>query len=116
MSRKPGADYTGRHCLRRDRHVHTPRPCACARPDRCLRERRPESKPVQQRDPFYWLGEINKATLVINTDQSLLDKRMAPRLAAGLAKVLEAGAQPGAGRPSTMISFEPLLIRRRART
>ena len=70
-----------------------------------------ESKPVQQRDPFYWLGEINKATLVINTDQSLLDKRMAPRLAAGLAKVLEAGAQPGAGRPSTVISFEPLLIK-----
>ena len=36
---------------------------------------------------------------------------MAPRLAAGLAKVLEAGAQPGAGRPSTVISFEPLLIK-----
>ncbi|MGE4439758.1 MAG: argininosuccinate lyase, partial [Achromobacter sp.] len=25
-------------------------------------------------DPFFWLGEINKATAVINTDQGLLDK------------------------------------------
>ena len=109
MSRKPGADYTGRHCLRRDRHVHTPvlalalvLTAACAT--------QTESKPVQQRDPFYWLGEINKATLVINTDQAC-STSMAPRLAAGLAKVLEAGAQPGAGRPSTVISFEPLLIK-----
>ena len=56
-----------------------------------------ESKPAPQRDPFYWLGEINKATLVINTDQGLLDRSKAPRLAAGLAKVLEAGAQPAPG-------------------
>ncbi len=31
------------------------------------------------RDPFFWLGEINKATAVINTDEGLLDKSMAPR-------------------------------------
>src|SRR3546814_8394235 len=33
------------------------------------------------RDPFFWLGEINKASAVINTDDGLLDKSMAPRLA-----------------------------------
>ncbi len=26
------------------------------------------------RDQFFWLGEINKATAVINTDEGLLDK------------------------------------------
>ena len=57
-----------------------------------------ESKPVQQRDPFYWLGEINKATLVINTDQSLLDKRMAPRLAAGLGCSRRAPSPAPGGR------------------
>ncbi|RYY80419.1 MAG: argininosuccinate lyase, partial [Comamonadaceae bacterium] len=62
------------------------------------------------RDEFFWLGEINKATAVINTDEGLLDKSMAPRIAAGIAKVLQDGSQPKARRPSTVITFEPLLI------
>ena len=62
------------------------------------------------RDEFFWLGEMNKATAVINTDEGLLDKAMAPRIAAGLVKVLKDGEQPKAKRPSTVISFEPLLI------
>lgn len=63
------------------------------------------------RDPFFWLGEINKATAVINADEGLLEKSMAPRLAAGVAKVIEDGNQPGAKRPATVITFEPLLIK-----
>ncbi|MDI3383085.1 argininosuccinate lyase [Xenophilus aerolatus] len=66
--------------------------------------------PAPPRDEFFWLGEINKATAVINTDEGLLDKAMAPRLAAGIAKVLQDGAQPKAKRPSSVITFEPLLI------
>jgi len=73
----------------------------------------PAAASAQQppRDPFFWLGEINKATAVINTDEGLLDKSMAPRLAAGVAKVIDDGNQPGAKRPSTVITFEPLLIK-----
>ncbi len=63
------------------------------------------------RDEFYWLGEINKASLVINTEQGLLDKARAPEFANGIAKVLADGAKEGAKRPSTVISFEPLLIK-----
>lgn len=62
------------------------------------------------RDEFYWLGEMNKATAVINTDEGLLDKALAPRIAAGIAKVIEDGGKPGARRPSSVITFEPLLI------
>ena len=62
------------------------------------------------RDEFFWLGEINKATAVINTDEGLLDRALAPRAAAGIARVLKDGSQPGAKRPSTVITFEPLLI------
>nr|WP_314626648.1 argininosuccinate lyase [uncultured Noviherbaspirillum sp.] len=62
------------------------------------------------RDEFFWLGEINKATTVINTDEGLLDRAIAPRAAAGIAKVLKDGSQPGGKRPSTVITFEPLLI------
>ena len=62
------------------------------------------------RDEFFWLGEMNKATAVINTDEGLLDKSIAPKVAAGVAKVIADGAQPGAKRPSSVITFEPLLI------
>lgn len=63
------------------------------------------------RDQFFWLGEINKASAVINTDEGLLDKAKAPKIAAGLVTVLEDGAKPGAKRPVRVIEFEPLLIR-----
>ncbi|ARP87897.1 argininosuccinate lyase [Bordetella genomosp. 9] len=66
---------------------------------------------AHRRDEFFWLGEINKATAVINTDQGLLDKAMAPQLAAAVAKVIQDGNQPGGKRPSTVITFEPLLIK-----
>jgi len=62
------------------------------------------------RDVFFWLGEINKATAVINTDQGLLDRKEAPRLAAAVAKVIQDGDKPGGKRPSLVITFEPLLI------
>ena len=63
------------------------------------------------RDEFFWLGEINKASTVINAEQGLLDRALAPKLAQGIAKVIEAGNQPGARRPSTVITFEPLMIK-----
>jgi argininosuccinate lyase len=62
------------------------------------------------RDEFFWLGEMNKATTVINTDEGLLDKAIAPRMAAGVAKVIKDGNQPGGKRPTIVINFEPLLI------
>ena len=63
------------------------------------------------RDEFFWLGQINKATAVINTDEGMLDKAIAPKIAAGVAKVIEDGSRPGGERPSTVIKFEPLLIK-----
>jgi argininosuccinate lyase len=63
------------------------------------------------RDEFFWLGEMNKATAVINTDEGLLDKSLVPSITAGLAKVIDDGNQPNAKRPSSVITFEPLLIK-----
>lgn len=62
------------------------------------------------RDEFFWLGQMNKATAVINTDEGLLDKAVVPKIAAAIAKVLNNGTQPGGKRPGTVITFEPLLI------
>jgi argininosuccinate lyase len=61
-------------------------------------------------DAFYWIGEINKASTVINADEGLLDRALAPRIASGIGKVLADGNQPGGKRPSLVITFEPLLI------
>lgn len=63
------------------------------------------------RDEFFWLGQINKATAVINTDEGLLDPAIAPRIAAGVAQVIEEGNKEGGPRPSAVIRFEPLLIK-----
>ena len=63
-----------------------------------------------KRDAFFWLGQINKASAVINTDEGLLDKAMAPKIARGLQSVLAAGDAPNGKRPGLVITFEPLLI------
>lgn len=62
------------------------------------------------RDEFFWLGEINKATAVINSEQGLLDKDKTPAIAQALEDVIEAGNKPGGERPKKVIEFEPLLI------
>jgi len=63
------------------------------------------------RDEFFWLGEMNKATAVINTEEGLLDTKLAPGIAAGVATVIKEGNAPGAKRPSSVITFEPLMIK-----
>lgn len=69
-----------------------------------------QTSDVIERDEFFWLGQINKATTVINSEEGLLDSSLAPNIAEALATVIENGNQPGADRPGTVISFEPLLI------
>lgn len=63
------------------------------------------------RDEFFWLGQMNKASAVINVEEGLLDPAKVKGIATGIAKVIEDGNQPGALRPRTVITFEPLLIR-----
>lgn len=62
-------------------------------------------------DNFYWLGQINKATDVINTDQGLLTPEQGRRFAAAVQQVLVEGDRPGAYRPQNVVAFEPLLIK-----
>ncbi len=62
------------------------------------------------RDEFFWLGQMNKATAVINTEEGLLDRSLTPQVTAGIRKVLKDASLPGAKRPASVITFEPLLI------
>lgn len=70
----------------------------------------PAAAQAQKKDAFYWLGEINKASAVINAEEGLLDRGVAIRIARGLQAVLADGGTSGAKRPSLVITFEPLLI------
>lgn len=63
------------------------------------------------RDNFYWLGQINKATAVINTEEHLLTPEQGQRFARGIEAVLEQGEKPNGARPNLVITFEPLLIK-----
>ncbi|MDL2060009.1 lyase family protein [Mesosutterella sp. AGMB02718] len=66
---------------------------------------------AQQRDEFFWLGEINKASLVINAEQGLLPKDVSRKIAGGLERVLDNGNKKGGPRPNRVIKFEPYLIK-----
>ncbi|WP_198590313.1 argininosuccinate lyase [Paracoccus zhejiangensis] len=68
-----------------------------------------QSEP-EQRDEFFWLSQINKASVVINSQEGLLDPALAPEIAGALTQVIADGDQPDAERPGTVISFEPLWI------
>ena len=63
------------------------------------------------RDNFFWLGQINKASDVINTDEGLLTPEEGHAFAKGIDKVLRDGNLPGAARPHNVITFEPYLIK-----
>ncbi|VWX61368.1 Argininosuccinate lyase [Burkholderiales bacterium 8X] len=68
------------------------------------------AQPKPKQDEFFWLGEINKASAVINIDEGLLDRSLAPLVHQGITKVLADGNAPGGKRPTNVITFEPLLI------
>lgn len=66
---------------------------------------------AQKRDEFFWLSEINKASLVINSQEGLLPADSAKKIALGLERVIANGNQKGGPRPSRVIKFEPYLIK-----
>ena len=63
------------------------------------------------RDNFFWLGQINKASDVINTEEGLLTPEEGHAFAKGIHKVLKDGALPNAPRPRNVVAFEPYLIK-----
>jgi argininosuccinate lyase len=63
-----------------------------------------------KRDEFYWLSQMNKASLVINTEEGLLAKEKAFLIAQGLEKVIANGNADKNKRPSLILNYEPLLI------
>ena len=61
-------------------------------------------------DNFYWLGEFNKASTVMVTEQGIVPRELGAKIAKGVAQVIEDGDRPGARRPGDYLQYEPLLL------
>lgn len=66
--------------------------------------------PFQGHDPFYWLGEMNKASTVMLTEEGIVSKQLGAKIAATVLQVIADGAKPGATRPSDYLVVEEALI------
>jgi argininosuccinate lyase len=64
---------------------------------------------AQDRDEFYWLGEINRASAVMLREEGIVPKELSIHIANALATVLTNGDKPGAARPGDYLEFEQLL-------
>lgn len=63
-----------------------------------------------KRDEFFWISEINKATVVVNSRCGLLDEKTARLAARGIAQVEADAAVDPAKRVKKYIAYEPMLI------
>ena len=66
---------------------------------------------AQQHDPFYWLGEINKASAVMVVERSIVPKPLGARIADAVRHVIAAGDRPGAPRSGNYLVIEDALIK-----
>lgn len=71
-----------------------------------------QTQQAAERNEFFWLGEINKASIVISREEGLLDTELASEIGKALDAVIANGNAPDAERPGTVITFEPLLFER----
>ena len=62
------------------------------------------------RDAFYWLGQFNKASLVMTVEQGIVPRGLAGPIAAAVKGVIGDGDAPGGNRPADYLQLEPLLI------
>ena len=66
----------------------------------------------QKRDGFYWLGEFNKAAVVMLVEENVISADLGRKIADGVAKVLADAEAPDAERPGVIgyLKLEKLLI------
>ena len=61
-------------------------------------------------DKFYWLGEFNKATTVMVTEQGIVPRELGAKIARGVIQAIADGDKPGAKRPGDYFDMEKLII------
>src|SRR5947207_15747450 len=69
------------------------------------------SSATAPRDPFFWLGQINKASAVMVVEQGIVPKALGGTIADAVTKVIADGGKPGAARSGNYLLVEPDLIK-----
>ena len=77
---------------------------------RAFRFNHPQREFNVRRDDFFWLSEINKATVAVSKKAGLIDERIARLAAGGIAAGEKATAEDPAKRVKKYIAYEPMLI------
>ena len=62
------------------------------------------------RDEFFWLTQMNKASVVSNLEEGLLSEETAKKIAEGIDRVVQKVSEQDIDRPKRVILYEPLLI------
>ncbi len=65
----------------------------------------------EPRDNFFWLSQMNKATLVTSVQLGIISKESAKNYALAIKKVIKDANKYGAFRPRSALKYEPLLIK-----
>lgn len=65
---------------------------------------------IPGRDEFFWITEVNKATLLTNLAKGLLTEDQAAQFGRAVKAVAEECAAVGSARPKMYIRYEPLVV------
>ena len=72
---------------------------------------REESGEIHRLDTYDWLQMINRASIVSNVEEGLLEKPLARRILTALNTLRDEAAKPNAVRPGLYITFEPDVLK-----
>ena len=72
---------------------------------------REESGEIHRLDTYDWLQMINRASIVSNVEEGLLEKPLARRILTALNTLRDEAAKPNAVRPELYITFEPEVLK-----
>jgi argininosuccinate lyase len=61
-------------------------------------------------DTFYFIGEINKASIIMLAYTGIVPRPLAGRIARGIRTAIDSQAAPGSARPTDYLDFEPMVI------
>lgn len=70
------------------------------------------SRVAELQDYSYWIGRINMASTVMLTEQGIIAKAIAPRIAEGVAHAITEGAKPKGRKPSDVLQVERIIEER----
>src|SRR5450631_103379 len=65
----------------------------------------------QTRDSFYWIGEQNKASIIMLAETGIVTKDLAAKIAQSVTQVIADGAKPGAARSTDYLKIEESMIK-----